>query len=146
MSMAYDSEAKKAWVRENVVFVGVKLFRPINGKRNDGDIIDFLAGKVKGEIVKAALREYIERHEPKGEHNMAMKYVVWTQIKNGDAFNSKTYHTLDDAREAAQMEICHLTDREKQSHSISIYGWASYDPNGDIDAEWIDPEFVEEML
>ena len=63
MEMSYDSEAKKAWNRENMVFLGVKLFKSINGKRNDGDIIDFLDGKVKGELVKTALREYMENHK-----------------------------------------------------------------------------------
>ena len=61
--MTYDSEAKKKWNRNNVVFVGIKLFRPINGKQNDGDILDYLDGKVKGEVIKAALREYIKNHE-----------------------------------------------------------------------------------
>ena len=63
MEMSYDSEAKKAWNRENMVFLGVKLFKSINGKRNDGDIIEFLDGKVKGELVKTALREYMENHK-----------------------------------------------------------------------------------
>lgn len=62
MSMPYDSEAKKEWNRNNLVHLGVKLFRPIKGKQNDGDIIDYLEGKVKGEVVKAALREYMANH------------------------------------------------------------------------------------
>lgn len=65
MGMSYDSEAKKRWDKENMVFVAFKLFRPLNGKQNDQDIIDFLSDKVKGEVIKAALREYIENH--KGE-------------------------------------------------------------------------------
>lgn len=72
-----------------------------------------------------------------------MNYVVWTQIKNGDAFNSKTYHQLDEAREAAQMEFYHLTEAEKKNRSVSIYGWTDYDPNGDPFADWADPEFFE---
>lgn len=64
MDMAYkDSPAKKAWNKENLIYVGFKLFRPIKGKQNDGDIIDYLDGKVKGEIIKAALREYMENHK-----------------------------------------------------------------------------------
>ena len=73
-----------------------------------------------------------------------MKYAIWT-TKNGDQFNSKTYHSLTDAREAAQMEIHHLTDAERKTRTISIYGWSSYDPNGDPFADWVDPEFVEEV-
>lgn len=60
-----DSEAKKKWDKDNMVLVGFKLFREVKGKRNDQDIIDFLEGKVKGEVIKAALREYISNH--KGE-------------------------------------------------------------------------------
>lgn len=60
--VAGDSEAKKRWDKENMVFVAFKLFREINGKQNDQDIIDFLQGKPKGEVVKAALREYIANH------------------------------------------------------------------------------------
>ena len=55
--------AKKKWDKNNMVFVGFKLFREVKGKRNDQDIIDFLEGKVKGEVIKAALREYIENHK-----------------------------------------------------------------------------------
>lgn len=58
-----DSKAKKDWDRDNMVFVGFKLFREVKGKRNDQDIIDFLSGKVKGEVIKAALREYIKNHK-----------------------------------------------------------------------------------
>ena len=61
MSMP-DSEAKKRWDKENMVFVAFKLFRA-NGKReNDQKIIDFLEGKVKSEIIKDALREYMANH------------------------------------------------------------------------------------
>lgn len=62
MAMA-DSEAKKKWDKDNMVFVGFKLFRKVNGKRNDQDIIDFLEEKVRGEVIKAALREYINNHK-----------------------------------------------------------------------------------
>lgn len=63
MGMSYDSDAKKRWDKENMVFVAFKLFRSLNGKQNDQDIIDFLSDKVKGEVIKAALREYIENHK-----------------------------------------------------------------------------------
>jgi len=62
-----DSEAKKKWDKDNMVFVGFKLFREVNGKRNDQDIIDFLEGKVRGEVIKAALREYINNHKEENE-------------------------------------------------------------------------------
>ena len=57
-----DSEAKKKWDKENMVFVAFKLFRANERKRNDQDIIDFFEGKVKGEVIKAALRKYIKNH------------------------------------------------------------------------------------
>ena len=55
-----DSEAKKKWDKENMVYVAFKLFRASEKKRNDQDIIDFLEGKVKGEVIKEALREYMD--------------------------------------------------------------------------------------
>lgn len=61
--VAGDSEAKKKWDKENMVFVAFKLFRKINEKQNDQDIIDYLQDKTKGEVIKAALREYIENHK-----------------------------------------------------------------------------------
>lgn len=67
-----DSEAKKKWDKENMVFVAFKLFRANEKKRNDQDIIDFFEGKVKGEIIKAALREYIANHPQ--EYAYGMKY------------------------------------------------------------------------
>lgn len=62
-----DSKAKKKWDKENMVYVAFKLFRARDKKRNDQDIIDFLEGKVKGEVIKAALREYIENHKGESE-------------------------------------------------------------------------------
>ena len=65
-----DSEAKKKWDKDNMVFVGFKLFRANDKKTNDQGIIDFLDGKTKGEIIKAALREYMINHpELKEEEN-----------------------------------------------------------------------------
>ena len=61
-SVAKDSDAKKAWDKENMVFVGFKLFRALNGNTNDQDIIDFLDGKERSKIIKSALREYIKNH------------------------------------------------------------------------------------
>ena len=58
-----DSEAKKKWDKKNMVFVGFKLFRTVGKDNNDQDIIDFLSDKVKGEVIKQALREYISNHK-----------------------------------------------------------------------------------
>lgn len=58
--MGRDTEAKKAYDKRQMVFVAFKLFRQNGDKKNDQDIIDFLDGKVKGEVIKKALRYYIE--------------------------------------------------------------------------------------
>ena len=61
-SVAYDSESKKAWDKENMVFVGFKLFRRVKDSNNDQDIIDYLQGKERSKIIKQALREYMTTH------------------------------------------------------------------------------------
>lgn len=53
-----DCESKKKWDKENVLFVTTKLFAT-----TDKDIIEFLEGKSRATIIKAALREYIENHK-----------------------------------------------------------------------------------
>ena len=58
--MAPESEAKKAWMREHTTMVTVKMVN-----KSDADILEFLQGKAKATIIKAALREYMENH--KGE-------------------------------------------------------------------------------
>ena len=58
-----DSDAKKKWVKENVLKLTFKLFREIGSNRNDQEIIDFLDDKNKSEVIKAALREYIQNHK-----------------------------------------------------------------------------------
>ena len=62
MSMA-DSEYKKNWDKENLIRITFKLFRATAKNQNDQEIIDYLDGKVKGAVIKAALREYIENHK-----------------------------------------------------------------------------------
>lgn len=53
-----DSEAKKAWMRDNTTMVSVKMLN-----KGDADILEFLQGKPKATIIKAALREYMENHQ-----------------------------------------------------------------------------------
>ena len=57
MNMPPESEAHKRWVKENTVFVGVRL-----QKSTDADILAFLEGKANQTVIKAALREYIKNH------------------------------------------------------------------------------------
>lgn len=53
-----DSEAKKRWMRENTVVITVKCMH-----KSDADILEFLDGKSKATVIKAALREYMENHK-----------------------------------------------------------------------------------
>lgn len=55
-----DSEAKKAWMKANSKVVACKLML-----KGDADILAFLQGKQAATVIKAALREYMERHSEK---------------------------------------------------------------------------------
>lgn len=57
MSMP-DPASKRKWDKENVVLVGIKLFR-----KTDSDIIEYLKDKNKRDTVLEALRYYIENHK-----------------------------------------------------------------------------------
>ena len=50
-----ESEARKRWVKENKVFLGLKLHRTL-----DADILAYLEGKQYATEIKKALRYYIE--------------------------------------------------------------------------------------
>lgn len=54
-----DSEAKKRWMKENLLMIGFKLHR-----KNDADIIEYLEGigADKQKVMKKAIREYITNH------------------------------------------------------------------------------------
>lgn len=56
--MAPESEAKKRWMRENTTMITVKMVN-----KSDADILQFLEGKQKATIIKAALREYMKNHK-----------------------------------------------------------------------------------
>lgn len=53
-----DSEAKKRWMRENTTVITVKCMY-----KSDADILEFLDGKSKATVIKAAIREYMENHK-----------------------------------------------------------------------------------
>ena len=64
--MTYDSESKKRWDKDNVVFIAAKIF---TSKQEDAELlayVDSLTDKSKGigrgTIIKLALREYMENH------------------------------------------------------------------------------------
>ena len=68
-----DTPAKKAWDKKNMVFTAFKMFREIEGKPNDQAIIDFLDKQEnKSETIKAALREYMERHPNANSKEMSI--------------------------------------------------------------------------
>ena len=56
--MMPTTEKRKQWLKENTEFIGLKL-----QKSTDADILQFLDGKVKQAVIKAALREYIQNHK-----------------------------------------------------------------------------------
>ena len=58
-----DSNYKKQWDKDNVLFVSFKLFKATGKRENDQEIIDFLSDKVKATVIKTALREYIANHK-----------------------------------------------------------------------------------
>ena len=54
-----DSEAKKAWIRENTRVYSLKVMR-----KTEPDILSFLeAQSSPGTVIKKAIREYIANHE-----------------------------------------------------------------------------------
>lgn len=60
-----ESEAKKRWMQSNTTMVTVKMVN-----KSDADLLEFLEGKQKATVIKAALREYMINHpELKEEDN-----------------------------------------------------------------------------
>lgn len=53
-----DSEAKKAWAKENTVFVGLKF-----NKNTDADILNALEGKSKQTEIKRLIRIALSQSE-----------------------------------------------------------------------------------
>ena len=52
-----DSNAHREWMKENTVVFSIRL-----QKKTDADILNFLQGQQRQTVIKAALREYMERH------------------------------------------------------------------------------------
>lgn len=58
-----ESEARKKWLKENTVFIGIRL-----QKSTDADILQYLEGKQNQTEIKKALRLLIEtERNMKGE-------------------------------------------------------------------------------
>ena len=57
-----DSEWKKNWDKDNIVFCTTKFF-----KTSDADILKFLEGKSRATEIKRALRLLMETEKQKGE-------------------------------------------------------------------------------
>jgi hypothetical protein len=52
------TEKRREWLKENTVFIGLRL-----QKSTDAAILDYLEGKAKQTVIKAALKEYIDNHK-----------------------------------------------------------------------------------
>jgi uncharacterized protein (DUF4415 family) len=52
-----EPKSQKRWMKENSKMVTVKLMN-----KGDADLIEYLDGKAKATVIKAALREYIQNH------------------------------------------------------------------------------------
>lgn len=75
-----DSATKKDYNSKYLYFVGFKLFKAHDSRKCDQDIIDFLQTQPnKSDIIKQALREYMERH--KEEEDMK-KYTVLPEYRD----------------------------------------------------------------
>ena len=57
-----ESEARKKWIKENTVFIGIRL-----QKSTDADILKFLEGKRNQTEIKKALRLLIETERKEQE-------------------------------------------------------------------------------
>ena len=66
--MVGESEAYKRWAKEKTVMITMRLQRS-----TDADILEFLDGKAKQTVIKAALREYMGNHPHKTEHRYGMR-------------------------------------------------------------------------
>ena len=53
-----DSEAKKAWMKENTTFIGLKL-----NNRIDADILEALEGKSKQSEIKRLIRIALQSNQ-----------------------------------------------------------------------------------
>lgn len=50
-------ESQIRWMKENTVMINARLT-----KNTDADIIEYLEGKQKATLIKAAIREYMQNH------------------------------------------------------------------------------------
>ena len=50
-------ESQIRWMKENTVMINARLT-----KNTDADIIEYLQGKQKATLIKAAIREYMSNH------------------------------------------------------------------------------------
>ena len=62
MDIEKMKKRKAAWDKENTVMTAIKLQR-----NTDADILQFLEGKQKQTVIKAALREYMKNHKEETE-------------------------------------------------------------------------------
>lgn len=68
MTKESTNARKVKWDKDNTTMVSVKL-----QNRTDSDILQYLDGESRQTIIKAALREYMERHPKKREFYYGMR-------------------------------------------------------------------------
>lgn len=68
MTKESTNARKVKWDKDNTTMVSVKL-----QNRTDSDILQYLDGESRQTIIKAALREYMERHPKKREFMYGMR-------------------------------------------------------------------------
>lgn len=68
MTKESTNARKVKWDKDNTTMVSVKL-----QNRTDSDILQYLDGESRQTIIKAALREYMERHPKKREFSYGMR-------------------------------------------------------------------------
>lgn len=93
--MAPESEAKKRWMQNNTTMISVKMIN-----KSDADILEYLQGEAKATIIKAALREYMERHPKAREYRYGMRHRGYSPgcqpkgvLRREDDTNGK-YHDI----------------------------------------------------
>ena len=123
-----DSEAKRAWMRENSVMIPLKVM-----KRTESDILDFLesetkrTGMARNAIIKTALREYMERHNMRGENTMKkiINFDSAPEYIFGDDERENTVLVWPDS--VPGMDFCFRCREAMESGEIIEYRIYGYD-------------------
>jgi len=101
------SAKRKEWEKEKTVVISIRLQRS-----TDADILSFLDGKAKQTIIKAALREYMNKHPEKREYRYGMRLRGFSpgaqpgdSIRREDDPTGKYWDIVVYARQLSEAEI-----------------------------------------